>query len=62
MPEQLIVTGGLVIDPASRMEAVRDVLIADGKISAVAAGLSRKFALKGVPAIDAKGKWVIPGL
>lgn len=62
MPEQLIVTGGLVIDPASRMEAVRDVLIEDGKISAVAAGLSRKSGLKGVPAIDAKGKWVIPGL
>lgn len=62
MPEQLIVTGGLVVDPASRVEAIRDVLIEDGKISAVAAGLSRRSALKGVPAIDAKGKWVIPGL
>ncbi|MDD5304047.1 MAG: dihydroorotase [Elusimicrobia bacterium] len=62
MPEQLIVTGGLLIDPAVRIEAVRDVLIEDGKISAVGTGLSRKSALKGVPAIDAKGKWVIPGL
>ena len=62
MPDRLIVTGGLVIDPASRVEAVRDVLIEDGKISAVATGLARKSALKGVPAIDAKGKWVIPGL
>ncbi|MBI3288839.1 MAG: dihydroorotase [Elusimicrobia bacterium] len=62
MPEQLIVAGGLVIDPARRLEAVRDVLIEDGKIRDVAAGLSRKPALKGVPAIDAKGKWVIPGL
>ena len=62
MPEQLIVTGGLVIDPARKLEAVRDVLIEDGKVSAVAAGLHRKPALKGVPAIDAKGKWVIPGL
>jgi dihydroorotase len=62
LPEQLIVTGGLVIDPARKLEAVRDVLIEDGKISAVATGLARKSALKGVPAIDAKGKWVIPGL
>lgn len=62
MPEQVIVTNGLVIDPVSRLEAVRDILIEDGKISAVAAGLARKPALKGVPAIDAKGKWVIPGL
>jgi len=62
LPEQLIVVNGLVIDPKSKIEAVRDVLIEDGKISAVAAGLSRKSAFKGVPAIDAKGKWVIPGL
>lgn len=62
MPERLIVAGGLVIDPASRIEAVRDVLIEDGKVAAVAAGLARKPALKGLPAIDAKGKWVIPGL
>lgn len=62
MPERLIVTGGLLIDPAGRVESVRDVLIEDGKVAAVAAGLHRKSALKGIPAIDAKGKWVIPGL
>lgn len=62
MPERLIVTGGLLIDPAGRVESVRDVLIEDGRISAVSAGLHRKPALKGIPAIDAKGKWVLPGL
>jgi dihydroorotase len=62
VPEQLIVANGLVVDPALKLEAVRDVLIEDGKISAVATGLSRKSALKGIPAIDARGKWVIPGL
>ena len=62
MPERLLVTGGLVIDPARKVEAVRDVLIVDDKIADVAAGLAKKAALKGVPAIDAKGKWVIPGL
>jgi dihydroorotase len=62
LPEQLIVVNGLVIDPAANVEAVRDVLIEDGRISRVAAGLSRKPAFKGVPTIDAKGKWVMPGL
>jgi dihydroorotase len=62
LPEQLLVVNGLVIDPAANVEAVRDVLIEDGRISKVAAGLSRKPAFKGVPAIDARGKWVIPGL
>ncbi len=62
MPERLLVTGGLVIDPARSLEAARDVLIEDGKISIVATGLAKKSAFKGVPVIDAKGKWVIPGL
>ncbi len=62
LPEQLIVKGGLVIDPARSLDAVRDILIEDGRISAVATGLSRKSALQGVPTIDATGQWVIPGL
>lgn len=62
MPEQLIVAGGLVIDPAAKVEAVRDVLLEDGRVAAVGAGLARKPGLKGVPVIDAKGKWVLPGL
>lgn len=62
MPERLLVTGGLVIDPARKLEAVRDILIEDGKIAEVATGLARKSAFKGAPAINAKGKWVIPGL
>ena len=49
MPERLLVTGGLVIDPARKLEAVRDVLISDGKIEDVAPSLARKAALKGVP-------------
>ncbi len=57
MPERLIVAGGLVIDPARRLEAVRDVLIEDGRVTAVAAGLARKAAFKGAPVIDAKGRW-----
>jgi dihydroorotase len=57
-----LIVGGLVIDPASRLEAVRDVLIEDGEIRAVAAGLSKKSGLADAPRVDARGLWVIPGL
>jgi dihydroorotase len=62
VPERLLISGGLVIDPARGLEAVRDVLIEDGEIRAVAAGLSRRRDLKDAPRFDAKGRWVIPGL
>jgi dihydroorotase len=38
----LLVTGGRVVDPAQRFDAVADVLILDGKISAVGNGLAAK--------------------
>ncbi len=62
MLERALIVGGLVIDPARGLEAVRDVLIENGKIRDVAAGLAKKPALRGAPAVDARGKWVIPGL
>lgn len=61
MTERLI-AGGLVVDPSQKLEAVKDVLIRDGRVADIAAGLSKKPALKGVPTVDAKGLWVIPGL
>ncbi|MEK7384243.1 MAG: dihydroorotase [Elusimicrobiota bacterium] len=62
MTGRLLITNGLVIDAVGKMEAVRDILIVDGKIKEVAAGLSKKKAVPGTATIDAKGLWVIPGL
>ena len=62
MAERTLIVGGLVIDPARKLEAVRDVLIENGEIRDVAAGLARKSALKDASVVDAKGKWVVPGL
>ena len=62
MADRTLIVGGLVIDPARKLEAVRDVLIENGEIRDVAAGLSKKSALAGAPRVDAKGQWVIPGL
>lgn len=55
----LLVSGGRVIDPASRFDSIADVLILDGKISAVGKSLS---APAGTEILDATGKIVCPGL
>jgi dihydroorotase len=54
----LIISGGRVIDPVSRLDAVRDVAIANGRIAAIGARLSASAATT----IDARGKLVVPGL
>ncbi|KKL09021.1 hypothetical protein LCGC14_2570020, partial [marine sediment metagenome] len=58
MSESLAIRGGRVIDPASGLDAVADVLIADGRVAAVGPG-----AGKDAPqTIDASGLVVCPGL
>jgi dihydroorotase len=54
----LIVKGGRVLDPSLRLDAIRDVAIADGRIAAVEASI----AADAVDTIDARGKIVVPGL
>ncbi len=53
----LLIKGGRVIDPASKHDAVADVLIRDGKVEAVGAGLKAD----GVPVFNAAGSIVAPG-
>ncbi len=57
----LLLTGGRVIDPANNFDAVADVLILNGKISAVGKNLSAKTP-KEIERLDAAGKIVCPGL
>jgi len=55
----LLLTGGRVVDPANKFDAIADVLILNGKISTVGKKLS---APAGVETLDATGKIVSPGL
>jgi len=57
---RLLITGGLVVDPAQGLEENRDVLIEDGKI----AGLEPPGTVppEGREVIDARGLVVAPGL
>ena len=54
----LIVRGGRVIDPSLRVDAVRDVAIAGGRIAAVEPDIKAEAT----NTIDARGKIVVPGL
>jgi dihydroorotase len=54
----LVIKGGRVIDPAAKLDAVRDVAIARGKIALVA----NQVAPGAARVVDARGKLVVPGL
>ncbi len=60
MAARLLIKGGVVVDPATKTDSERDVLIEDGKIREVKAGLWKQ--LKDIATIDAKNCWVAPGL
>ena len=57
MTQNLVIRGGRVIDPASRLDARVDVLIENGVISLIADGIKAK----GCEVIDASGCVVTPG-
>jgi dihydroorotase len=54
----LLIRGGRVIDPSVRLDAVRDVGIAAGRIAAVEPAIEAA----GAEILDARGKLVVPGL
>ncbi len=57
---KLLITEGQVIDPG-RWSGVADVLIMDGKISAIKPKLQQKLEARELTTIDAKGLLVCPG-
>src|SRR5262245_17140950 len=54
----LLIKGGRVIDPSVRLDAIRDVAIAGGRIAAVEPAIGAEAA----EILDARGKLVVPGL
>jgi dihydroorotase len=57
----LLLTGGRVIDPANKFDAIVDLLIINGKISALGKDAAAK-APQGIERFDVTGKIVCPGL
>ncbi len=58
MSNVIIIEGGRVIDPASGLDAVRTVVLTDGKVAEVAERVERPARAL---VIDARGRWVTPG-
>jgi len=56
----VLIKSGRVIDPASNLDAVMDILIQEGKIKSVGQRLQAPSSR--IPIIDAKNLWVLPGL
>ncbi|GIW39776.1 MAG: dihydroorotase [Candidatus Binatia bacterium] len=61
-PSRILITGGIVIDPANDVEGARDLLVEDGRIRSVTepGGLDRHA--QGARRIDARDLLVLPGL
>ena len=57
----VLIRGGRVIDPASRVDGMFDVLAVDGKIERVAP-VGRASAPEHAAVVDARRCWVVPGL
>src|SRR3954451_6350771 len=53
--------GGRVIDPARGMDAEADVLLKDGLVAKIGAGLAGGLS-PDVRVLDVRGSWVVPGL
>jgi len=54
----LVIKGGRVIDPARKLDAIRDVAMANGRIAALEASIQADA----VETLDAHGKLIVPGL
>lgn len=63
MPEiqSILIQNGRIIDPSQRHDALGDLLLEDGKISAIDQP-GKIPTSKAQKIIDAKGAWVLPGL
>jgi dihydroorotase len=57
----LCLRGGRVIDPRRRLDAEADLLVENGLIARVGAGIAGGVG-RDVRVIDLRGKWVMPGL
>ncbi len=57
----LVLRGGRVIDPASGLDAVADVVIDNGILARVGPGAGDGIVGEAVETIDCGGRWIVPG-
>lgn len=57
-----IFRNGRVLDPSRTIDRIADVLVVDGRIAEINAGLDIGGISERARTIDATGKWIVPGL
>ena len=60
--QPVLVRGGRLVDPANGVNALLDLLMAEGRVRQLGADLTAAAAAAGAEVIDAHGKLVLPGL
>ncbi len=58
MGRDWLIKGGTIIDPSTGTLEVADILVEGGQITGVAPSITQR----GIPVIEARGLWVVPGL
>ena len=58
MGKDWLIKGGTIIDPSTGAQEVADLLVEGGRIT----GIAPSIAKEGIPVIEARGLWVVPGL
>src|ERR1700748_1749534 len=59
-PIRLLITNGRIVDPSLGLDEIADLLLADGRVTAIAP--DRKLAASADETFNAKGLIVTPGL
>ena len=62
MSQPILLRNGRIIDPANNIDSPGSILLEDGKIKSVFLNDIDEETLAGCQVIDAKGKWIVPGL
>lgn len=57
----LVIRGGRLLDPASGLDDVADLIIENGRVHAIGSNIAANFLASQVEVIDATGLWVVPG-
>lgn len=57
----LVLRNGRVLDPASSVDGIADVVIEKGRVVRLGAGAAEGISGDGVRIIDCSGRWVVPG-
>ena len=58
MARRLVIKSGRMLDPSTGLDEERSLVVEDGRV----AGMPKRAPAGGRDHVDARGRWVLPGL